>query len=164
MRKLFMIVLAVLLLAGCGGPIDSAKQMVFQGTTKPIGELLESNSQVKTVEWQEMPVQGEGVVIAKVTFVAKAFDDGDGGRVVEIEKERQATITMKVVKNSGEIISIVSTPFGIVKEEPCADIDYFLKELENKGNLAYAFWGMPPERVRSVLVNDLGLKDLDAAN
>ena len=153
MRKLFTIAVVCFLLAGCASPIDSAKRMVFQGATKPIGELLESHPQVKKVDWQEMPVLGEGVVIAKITFVAEAAEIS-GWNAAKVEKERQAIISIKVVKNSGMINSIESTSwFKNGKNVPCVDVDYFLKELEQKGNLAYAFWGMPPEKMVVLLQN-----------
>lgn len=119
--------------------------MIFRNTTKPIGELLDNHPQVKSVEWQDMPILGEGVIVAVITFVATAVEV-IGYSVDEIEKERRGYIAIQSVDNSGMIVSIESTSY--VKngnDVACINIDYFLKTLEKKENLAYGCWGMSPE-------------------
>ena len=124
---------------------NTAQTLIFRNTTKPIGELLDSHPQVKNVEWKDMPVLGEGVVIATVTFSATALEV-EGYDLNEIEKERQGFITIQCVDNSGMIISIESTSY--VKggnDVVCVDSAYFLEVLEKKENMAYGCWGMSPD-------------------
>ena len=124
---------------------NTAQTLIFRNTTKPIGELFGSHPQVKNVEWKDMPVLGEGVVVATVTFSATSLEV-EGYDLNEIEKERQGFITIQCVDNSGMIISIESTSY--VKDGndvACVDIAYFLEILEKKENMAYGCWGMSPD-------------------
>lgn len=74
MRKaLFGIIIGLLFLPGCSNPLNIAPNLVFRELKKPIGEALKEHPQVKTVEWAEMPVLGDGVVVAKIIFSAKAI-------------------------------------------------------------------------------------------
>lgn len=111
------------------GPVETAKRMVFEGTTKPIGDLLASHPQVRKVEWSEMPVLGEGVVVARVTFGPQ-----------DKREEYTLLITMKVVKNSGMLMSVEYIPLPeerdlFAVERPTYPISFFLRRLENKEDL-----------------------------
>ena len=111
----------------------------------PVRELFDSHPQVKNVEWKDMPVLGEGVVVAVVTFEAPAIEV-EGYIFREIEKERRGHIAIQCVDNSGMIVSIESTSYAKNGNDvACRDIEYFLETLEKKENLAFGCWGMSPE-------------------
>ncbi|HDL09739.1 MAG TPA: hypothetical protein ENG39_00610 [Candidatus Omnitrophica bacterium] len=124
--------------------VEMAKRVQFRGTTKPIGQLLEEHPQVISVEWQRMDVYGPDVVMAEVLFKAKAIEvDYANMSIGRSDRARRGYIFIKVGENSALLMSIESESWAksrkIVK---CADSDFFFKTLEQKGNLAYGFWGM----------------------
>jgi hypothetical protein len=147
----FAFCMACFLLTSCSSPTNTAQNLVFRGTTQTIGDLLRTHPQVSDISWEEMPVLGEGVVVAKVSFKAKAVEV-EGWNATEVEKERMGYVAIKCVKNSGQLISVESSSyFKNGKEVVCIDQDYFLQTLENKENLAYGFWGMSPDKFMLLL-------------
>lgn len=120
--------------------VSTAKRLCFIGGVG-LDSLLRGHPQVQEVTWDTREALGGKYVVAMVRFNAPAVQVG-GYNLTSVTRDRVGVIVLSVGKTTGSIVSVTSTGFRCTDDtQPCADVNFLLKSLQDKTNLAYGFWG-----------------------